>query len=177
MKRLIKLLFLFTLLGVVAGGCQLFQGVKWDESYWYVFQINPADAGTHGFTREDIPTEINQILDENNINANRVKSVVIKEVKATIQSGSLAKNFDIMDSGKLYMNGDGLSPVTVAWWPDPIPSGQTSLILDHTSEELKDHLLTDQLSFAGEGYLNAAHEGTTWVRVDITFEITGKVLF
>jgi hypothetical protein len=177
MKRPIKLLLLFTLLGLMAGGCQLFQGVKWDESYWYVFQIDPAEAGTHDFTREDIPTEINEILDENNISEKRVKSVVLKEVKATIQSNSHATNFDFMDNGKLYMNGQGLSQVTIAWWPDPMPTGKSSIILDHTSEELKDHLLTDQLSFAGVGYLNAAHEGTTWVRVDVTFEITGKVLF
>ena len=177
MKRLIKLLFLFTLLGVVAGGCELFQGVKWDEGYNYTFTINPAEAGTHSFSEEKIPTDIDQILSDNGINANRLESVKIKEIKATIEPGSHETNFDIMKSGKLLMQGKGLSAIQVATWPNPVPAGTSSLALKHTGEELRDHLLSGELTFTGSAVLSEAHEGTTYVRVDVTFELNGRVLF
>lgn len=177
MKRLIKLLFLFTLLGIVAGGCELFQGVKWDEGYYYIFEINPAEAGPHSFSEESIPTDIDQILSENNINENKLESVKIKEVKATIEPNSHESNFNKMESGKIFMQGTGLSQVLVATWPSPVPSNASSVILNHTNEELRDHLLSGELNFLGTGVLNAAHEGTTYVRVDVTFELNGKVLF
>ena len=175
MKRLTKLLFLFTLLGVVAGGCELFQGVKWDEGYYYIFQVNPAEAGPHTFTEDNIPTEIDDILAENNINSNRLESVKIKEVKATIQSNSAESDFSKLQSGELYMNGTGLPKVKLASWTSP--SSSSSIIIPHSDQELRDHLLSTQLNFSGNGVLNAAHEGITYVRVDVQFELTGKVLF
>ena len=177
MKRLIKLLFLFTLLGIVAGGCELFQGVKWDEGYYYIFTINPAEAGTNSFSEENIPTDIDEILSENGIKENKLESVKIKEIKATIEPNSHETDFDIMESGKLLMQGKNLSAVQVATWPDPVPAGTSSLILKHTDQELRDHLLSDELTFTGSAVFNAAHEGTTYVRVDITFELNGKGLF
>jgi len=175
MKKLIKLLFLFSLLGIAAGGCELFQGVKWDEGYYYVFQINPAEAGPHTFTEENIPTDIDEILAANNINEKRLESVKIKEVKATIQSNSHESDFSKLESGKLYMKGKGMTQVTLATWTSP--SSSSSVILKHSDQELRDHLLSSELNFSGTGVLNAAHEGTTYVRVDVTFKLTGKVLF
>jgi len=177
MKRFTKLLFLFTLIGVLSGGCELFQGVKWDEGYYYIFTINPSEAGEQNFSEESIPTDIQQILDDNNIKEEKLQSVVIKEIKATIQPNSHESNFNKLESGKIYMQGDGMSQVTVAWWPSPVPSNVSTVILDHTSDELRDHLLSGELDFSGIGILNAAHEGTTYVRIDVTFELNGKVLF
>ncbi len=177
MKRLIRLLFLFSLIGVSTGGCELFQGVKWDEGYYYIFTINPSEAGEHNFSEEKIQTDIDQILADNNIKEKRLESVIIKEIKATIQPNSHESNFNKMESGKIYMKGKGMSQVTVAYWPSPIPSNVSTVILDHTSDELKDHLLSGELDFSGIGILNAAHEGETYVRVDVQFELTGKVLF
>jgi len=175
MKRLTKLLFLFTLLGVVAGGCELFQGVKWDEGYYYIFQINPAEAGPQTFAEENIPTDIDEILAENNINSNKLESVKLKEVKATIEPNSHESNFSKLESGKLYMKGKGMTQVSLATWTSP--SSSSSVILNHSDQELRDHLLSGELIFSGTGVLNAAHEGTTYVRVDVTFELNGKVLF
>jgi hypothetical protein len=177
MKRLSKLLFLFTLLGIIAGGCELFQGVKWDEGYNYTFTINPAEAGTHSFSEENIPTDIDQILSDNGITEKRLESVKIKEIKATIQPNSHESTFDIMDSGTLYMQGKGLTQVAVATWPNPVPAGASSVVLKHNENELRDHLLSGELTFTGNALLNAAHGGTTYVRVDVTFELNGKVLF
>ena len=175
MKRLIKLLFLFTLLGVVAGGCELFQGVKWDEGYYYIFQINPAEEGPYTFTEENIPTEIDDILAENNISEKRLESVKIMEVKATIQPNSHESDFSKLQSGEVYMNGTGLPKVKLATWDSP--SSSSSVIINHSDQELRDHLLSSQLNFSGNGVLNAEHAGTTYVRVDVKFELTAKVLF
>jgi hypothetical protein len=149
--------------------------VKWDEGYYYIFQINPAEAGPHTFSEENISTDIDQILADNNINENKLESVKIKEVKATIQQNSHETDFSKLQSGKLYMKGKGLSQVTLATWTSP--SSSSSVILNHSDQELRDHLLSGELDFSGTGVLNAAHEGTTYVRVDVTFELNGKVLF
>ena len=176
MKRLIKLLFLFSLLGILAGGCELFQGVKWDEGYYYTFTIDPAEAGEYGFKEEAVPTDIQKVLDDNNVKENKLKSVVIKEIKATIQSNSHESNFNLLEDGKITMHGEGMSPVDVAWWPGPAPQNVSSVLLDHTSNELKDHILSGTLYFSGFANLKAAHEGTTYVRVDVQFELNGKIL-
>ena len=176
MKRLIKLLFLFTLIGVLAGGCELLQGVKFDEGYYYVFTINPTEAGEYNFTEEVVTTDIQQVLDDNNLKEKKLKSVVIKEIKATIQPNSHASNFNILESGKIYMHGEGMKEVTVAWWPSPVPQNVSTVILDNSSDEMKDHILSGKLYFSGLGMLNAAHGGTTMVRVDVTFELNGKVI-
>jgi hypothetical protein len=176
MNRLIKLLFLFSLIGVLAGGCDLLQGVKFDENYYYVFTINPTEAGEYDFTEEVITTDIQQVLDDNNIKEKKLESVVIKEITATIQQGSHETTFNILNSGNITMHGEGMSEVTVAWWPDPVPAGVSSVKLDHNSDNLKDHLLSGKLYFGGVGTLNAAHGGTTMVRVDVIFELNGKII-
>jgi hypothetical protein len=176
MRRLIKLLLLFSLLGVLAGGCELLQGVKFDEGYYYVFTIDPTEAGDYYFNEEVVTTDIQQVLDDNNIKEKKLKSVVIKEIKATIQPGSHESTFNILKSGKITMHGDGMTPVDVAWVPDPVTQNVSTMLLDHSSDDLKDHILSGTLFFAGMGVLNADHEGTTMVRVDVTFELNGKVI-
>jgi len=176
MKRLIKLLFLFSLIGVLAGGCELLKGVKFDESYYYVFTINPTEAGEYNFDEEVITTDIQQVLDDNNIKEKKLESVVIKEITATIQQGSHITTFDILSSGNITLHGEGMSAVTVAWWPDPVPASVSTVKLDHNTDNLKDHLLSGKLYFAGSGILNAAHGGTSMVRVDVIFELNGKII-
>ena len=74
------------------------------------------------------------------------------------------------------MHGDGMTPVDVAWVPDPVTQNVSTMLLDHNSDNFKDHILSGTLFFGGMGVLNADHEGTTWVRVDVTFELNGKVI-
>jgi hypothetical protein len=176
MKRFIKPLFVFSLIGLLAGGCELLQGVKFDEGYYYVFTINPTEAGDYDFAEEVITTDIQKVLDDNNIKEKKLKSVIIKEIKATIQPGSHETTFNILEGGTLYMHGENMKTVTVAYWPDPAPQNVSTVILDHNSDEMKDHVLSGKLYFSGVGTLNADHNGITMVRVDVTFELNGKII-
>ncbi len=175
MKRLTKLLLLFTLIGVLAGGCELLKNsLKFDsDTYYYDFTINPTEAGTYDFDEQIITTGVTQLLEDNNIKSKKLKSARIVEIRAVIQS---AHTFDILDDGEIWFKMSGSSAKVVAWWPSPIPAGSTDVALDATSDDLKDFILSDEFTIGGVGTLNSALTTQAVVRVWFTFELEAKII-
>ena len=57
MERFTKLLVLFTLIGILSGGCELLRNsVKWNEDYSSTFTINLTAGWTDASTRSSILT-------------------------------------------------------------------------------------------------------------------------
>jgi hypothetical protein len=177
MKRLIKLLFLFSLIGILAGGCELLRNsVKFNEDYSVTFTINASEDLEHDFIEQVITTNIQEILDDNGVSAEKLRSATLIEVRAEIESGSSEINFDKVVDGEVYLKLGTKSPLKVAWWDTSTGSGKTVAYLDHTSENLKDYILADTFSAGGWVELNKPTEGTSWVTVYLVFELDGKIL-
>ena len=176
MKKFTKLLLLFTLIGVLTGGCELLKNsTKVDsDTYGYTFPINPTEAGTYSFEEGIITTDIESILDDNNVKRNKLKSAKITEMKAWIYS---SHTFDVVDDGEIYFKFNATSSEkTVAWLPSTIPAGATELDLDFTSDDLKDYILQDSFIIGGWAELNAALEDPASVYVEFSFELEARVI-
>jgi hypothetical protein len=175
MKRLTKLLLLFTLVGVLTGGCELLKNaVKFDsDTYYYDFTINPTEAGVYTFDESVITTGVNQILDDNNVKREKLKSATITEIVAEIQS---EHTFDILDDGVVYIQAGKLSKIALAHWPSPVPASSKSVALDANSANFKDYILEDSFTLSGEATLNSALTSQAIVRVWFSFELEAKII-
>ena len=176
MKRFTKLLFLFTLIGILSGGCELLQNsVKFNEDYSVTFTINAQEDLTHQFIEQNIVTNIQQLLDDNGIKAEKLKSATLIEVRAELEPGSAETNFDKVVDGEIYL-AYGTKVIKAAWWNTSTPAGSTVAKLDHTSENLKDLILSSSFSAGGWIQMNAPTTGTSYVTVYLVFELDGKLL-
>ncbi len=175
MKKITKLFLLFTLIGVLTGGCELLKNsVKFDsDTYYYDFTIPVSEAGVHTFSESIITTGVNQILDDNNVKREKLKSAVITEIVAEIQS---AHTFDILDDGVVYIQAGALKKLALAHWPSPVPASATSVDLDANSANFKDYILQDSFTLSGECTLNSALTSPALVRVWFSFELEAKLI-
>jgi hypothetical protein len=178
MKRLTKLLFLFTLIGVLSGGCELLRNsVKFNEDYSVTFTINPSgDDLTQWFVEQNVPVDIQEALDANNITAEKLRSATLIEVRAELESGSAESNFDKIIDGEIHLQYGTNAAFKAAWWPTSVAAGSTVAYLDFNSTDLKDMLLTDSFNAGGWITLNAPTLGVSYVTVYFVFELDGKIL-
>ena len=176
MKRFTKLLFLFTLIGVLSGGCELLtNSVKFNEEYSVTFTINPSEDNTHQFVDQDIITNIQQLLDDNGLKTDKLKSATLVEVRAEIEPGSAELNFDKVVDGEIHLKY-GTKVIKAAWWNTSTGTGKTIAKLDHTSENLKDLILSSSFSAGGWMELNGPTPGISYVTVYLVFELDGKLI-
>jgi len=178
MKRFTKLLLLFTLIGVLAGGCELLRNsVKWNEDYSITFTINPSGEDlTQDFVTQIVYTNIQEVLDENDISADKLRAANLIEVRAEIEPGSQETNFDKVVDGEIWLQYGTEKPFTVAWWPTSVPAGASVVKLDYKPDDLKPMLLEESFNAGGWVELNKPTEGTSYVRVYFVFELDGKIL-
>jgi hypothetical protein len=178
MKRFTKLLLLFTLIGILTGGCELLKNsVKFNEDYSVTFTINPSGEDlTQAFIEQNITTNIQQILDDNGISSDKLRSATLIEVRAELETGSFETNFDKVIDGEIWLAYGSKSPFKAAWWNTSTPAGSTVSKLDFNSTDLKDMLLQNSFSAGGWIQLNAPTLGVSYVTVYFVFELDGKLL-
>lgn len=178
MKRFTKLLFLFTLIGVVSGGCELLRNsVKFNEDYSVTFTINPSgDDLTQWFIEQNVPVDIQEALDANNVSKEQLRSATLIEVRAELQTGSTEQNFDKIIDGEIHLQYGSNAAFKAAWWPTTMEKGKKVAYLDYNSDDLKDMLFTESFNAGGWITLNAPTLGTSTIRVYFVFELDGKIL-
>ena len=176
MKRFTKLLLLFTLIGVMSGGCELLQNsIKFNEDYSVTFTINASEDLVHELTAQTINTNIQQLLDDNGLNTDKLKSATLVEVRVEIETGSSEINFDKVVDGEIHLKY-GTTEIKAAWWNTSTGLGKTIAYLDHTSNNLKDLVLASSFTAGGWIEMNAPTVGTSYVTVYLVFELDGKLI-
>lgn len=178
MKRFTKLLFLFTLIGILSGGCELLQNsVKFNEDFDATFTINPSGEDlTQWFVEQNVTTNIQQLLDDEGISADKLRSATLVEVRAELESGSHETNFDKVIDGEIWLQYGSEAAFKAAWWPTSTPAGSTVVNLDNNSTDLKDMILQDSFTAGGWIQLDAPTTGVSYVTVYFVFELDGKLL-
>jgi hypothetical protein len=178
MKRFTKLLFLFTLIGVLSGGCELLQNsVKFNADYDVTFTINPSGEDlTQWFIEQTVTTNIQQLLEDEGLSTDKLRSATLIEVRAELESGSEEKNFDKVVDGEIYLQYGSGDPFKAAWWPSATPAGSTVANLDYISTDLKDMLLQNSFNAGGWITLNVPTLGVSYITVYFVFELDGKLL-
>jgi len=178
MKRFTKLLLLFALIGVLSGGCELLKNsVKFNEDFSVTFTINPSGENlTQAFIEQSVTTDIQSILDANNISEDKLRSATLVEVRAELESGSEEKNFDKVIDGEIYLQYGSVTPFKAAWWNTSTPNGATVAKLDYNSTDLKDMILEKTFNAGGWITLNAPTMGVSYITVYFVFELDGKLL-
>ena len=178
MKRFTKLLLLFALIGVLSGGCELLKNsVKFNEDFDVTFTINPSGENlTQAFIEQSVTSNIDQILEDNDITADKLRSATLIEVRAELESGSEEKNFDKVIDGEIYLQYGSGSPFKAAWWNTSTPKGVSVAKLDYNSTDLKDMLLQKSFNAGGWITLNAPTMGVSYITVYFVFELDGKLL-
>ena len=178
MKRFTKLLFLFTLIGVLSGGCELLRNsVKFNEDYSVTFTINPSGEDlTQWFIEQSVTTNIQQLLEDEGLSTDKLRSATLIEVRAELESGSEEKNFDKVVDGEIYLQYGSVDPFKAAWWDPATGLGKTVAYLDYNSTDLKGMLLQNSFSAGGWIQLNTPTMGVSYVTVYFVFELDGKLL-
>ena len=178
MKRFTKLLLLFTLVGIVTGGCELLKNsVKFNEDYSVTFTINPSGEDlTQWFIEQNVTTNIQSILDDNDISADKLRSATLIEVRAELEPGSTETNFDKVVDGEIWLQYGSEAAFKAAWWDPATGLGKTIAYLDYNSTDLKGMLLQDSFNAGGWIQLNAPTMGVSYVTVYFVFELDGKLL-
>ena len=177
MKRITKLLLLFTLIGVLSGGCELLRNsVKFNVDYSVTFTINPSGEDlTQWFIEQNVTTNIQQLLDDEGLSTDKLRSATLIEVRAELESGSEEKNFDKVVDSEIYLQYGSGDPFKAAWWDPATGLGKTVAYLDYNSTDLKDMLLQNSFSTGGWIQLNAPTMGVSYVTVYFVFQLDGEL--
>ena len=174
MKKTHILISLAVMVGIVSTGCEELFGdlLKFDTNYYgYDITIEPSDTlGLLTFTEEVITGDLDPVLQENGVSRDNLKSAILKEGKAKIQT--MGFTFDPVSDIELHISSEGLGSKKIAWL-DPIPEGATEITLELTGDDLKDYLLADEFTIMAVGTLTSQVESEVVIRAEVKFELKG----
>lgn len=116
------------------------------------FVIGPASAGTHYIDVTSVETDIEQILEDNNVKGvDKIDEVILDSAILTIVSGAI--NFDKIESIEIRVSAEGIDEILLASYMD-IPDGLTKLSLDLTDVNLADYISKDTYSVSLDAALS-----------------------
>jgi hypothetical protein len=166
----IILILLFLLFASVS--CEdLFGLLTFDsKEYTLEFVVNPSyDAGYNIFKEEVLQSNLDSILDANDVSEERLKEVHIKEAVALITNPDTTVFFDPLASFSVTIYTDSLGETIIAEM-NPVPDGLRELSLPLKDDDLKNYLLESDFMLSAVGVLSEQTSKPIPVRVKVKFE-------
>lgn len=136
------------------------------------FDIDATDeAGTFAATADVDDVDLVARLDDNDIDEDNLRSVVMQSATATINDLAGEFDFDDVSAGSVTFSGGGLGAVVVA----EIPAGATgtTTALTVRGDDIKAFLLLDDFTVSITGTSTAAIPENVTVTLATAYELTG----
>src|SRR4030042_6907060 len=142
MKNHLGIIIIIIFLSFSSVGCEDLLNLLTFESKEYTleFVVKPVDqAGYHIFKEEVLKSDLDSILDANDVSKERLKEVNIKEAIAMITSPDTTVFFDPLASFTVTIYTDSLGETTIAEM-NPVPDGLRELSLPLKDDDIKKYL-------------------------------------
>jgi len=130
---------------------------------------------TVSFPSPSVNTNITQYLKDNSTDADLVQSVKLDEMNLIIESPSGA-DFSFLKSVRVFIMGEGLSEVEVAHKNNIQASPASPVKLDLTGNEIKEHILKDNISFRVEAVAGDSTATPIDAKIDLKVFVDAKIL-
>jgi len=172
MKNHLGIIVILIFLSFSTVGCEgLFNLLTFEsKEYTLEFVVKPDDkAGYHIFKEEVLQSDLDSILDANDVSKDRLKEVNIKEAIAMITSTDTTVFFDPLTSFTVTIYTDSLGETTIAEM-DQVPDGLRELSFPLKNDDLKNYLFESEFMLSVTGVLSEHTTRHIPVLVKIKFE-------
>jgi hypothetical protein len=172
MKNYIGILIIILFLSFASVSCEdLFGLLKFDsDEYIIEFVISPLDdAGYHIFSEEIFESDLDSVLEANDVSEDRLKEVNIKEAIARITDPDTTVFFDPMASFSLSIYTDSLGEQNIASM-DPVPDGLRVIKMTPVDDDFKNYLFESDFMVTAMGVLSEQTMHPIPVEVKVKFE-------
>jgi len=171
MKNRLGIILIIIFLSVSSVSCEDLFNLTFDsKEYTIEFTVNPVDEkGYHIFKEEVLESDLDSILDANNVSEDRLNAVHVKEAIAVITSLDTTVFFDPLESFKVTIYTDTLDESTLAEIKE-IPDRQRELSLPIKSDDFKDYLFEPEFMLTAIGVLSEQTTKAIPVQVKVKFE-------
>ena len=172
MKNYLGIILIILFLSFASVSCEdLFGLLTFDsKEYTLEFVINPADdIGYHIFKEEVLQSDLDSILDANDVSEERLKEVHIKEAVALITNPDTTVFFDPLASFTVTIYTDSLGETTIAEM-NPVPDGLRELSLPLKDDDVKKYLFESDFMLSAFGALSEQISKPIHILVKVKFE-------
>jgi len=156
MKIYFRIALLFGLFFFISVSCedQANDQLTFDSQYYVIdFAVDPVDrTGYHIFTEETSRSNIDSLLEVNNISRENLKEVHVKEAVINITDPDASTTFDPLEILSVTIYTKTLGEKTIATI-DPVSYGLRELTLVLKEDDLKDYLYEDEFMLSAVGVL------------------------
>lgn len=156
MKIYFRITVLFGILFFVSVSCEdpVSDQQTFDSQYYVIdFAVDPVDrTGYQIFTEETSISNIDSVLEANNLSREKLKEVQVKEAFINITDTDASSTFDPLEILSITIYTKTLGEKTIATI-DPVPRGFRELTLVLEEDDLKDFLYEDEFMLSAVGVL------------------------
>jgi hypothetical protein len=156
MKIYLRTVSIFVLLFFISVSCEDIVNdlLTFDSQYYVIdFAVDPVDrTGYHIFTEETSRSNLDSLLEVNNISREKLQEVHVKEAVINITDSDTASTFDPLEILSVTIYTRTLGEKTIATI-DPVPCGLRELTLTLEEDDLKDFLYEDEFMLSTVGVL------------------------
>jgi hypothetical protein len=169
MKNRLRIIVIIIFLSFSSVGCEdLFDLLTFEsKEYTIEFVVNPIDENI--FIEEVAESDLDSILDANDVSTDRLNEVHVKQAIALITSPDTTVFFDPLAKFVVTIYTDSLGETTIAEI-DPVPDGLREISLQLKVDDLKDYLLEPEFMFTAIGVLSEQTTKPIPVQVKVKFE-------
>jgi len=171
MKNNLGVILILVFLSVSLVSCEDLFNITFDsKEYTIEFRVKPIDErGFHIFKEEVLESDIDSILDANNVSEDRLNSVHIKEAVAVITSVDTTVFFDPLERFEVTIYTDNLDETTIAEL-NTVPDGLREITIPLKDDDLKGYMLEPEFMLTVAGVLSEQTTKAVPVQVKVKFE-------
>jgi len=156
MKNYLRIFCSILILFFLSVSCEdlLSDFLTFDSNYYVIdFAVDPTDrTGYHIFTEETARSDIDSLLEANNVLREKLKEVHAKEAVVKITDADASNTFDPLEKLSVTIYTKSLGEKTIASI-DQIPDGLRDLTLILEEDDLMDYLFEDEFVLSTIGIL------------------------
>jgi hypothetical protein len=123
----------------------------------------------------DVETNSEEVFSQNNTQADRVESVILKNARLTITSPN-GKTFSFLKSVEVYLNADGLPETKIAEKQDIDDAIGSELTLDTFGNDLSEFIKKDKFRIRVKTVTDEAITSEVHIDIACTFFVDAKIL-
>ena len=171
MKNNLGIILIIIFLSMSSVSCEDLFNLTFDsKEYTIEFTVKPIDEkGFHIFKEEVLESDLDSILDANDVSEDRLNAVHVKEAIAVITSLDTTVFFDPLESFKVTIYTDSLDETTIAEMNE-IPDGLRELTLPLKYDDFKDYMFEPEFMLTAIGVLSEQTTKAIPVTVKVKFE-------
>ena len=142
--------------------------------YDFDFTVNPDDieTGVYTFNEEAYKSDLDSLLDENDLDKDNLKSVELDELTLEIINNNIDITFDGIENFELYISATGMPEILIAKI-ESVPPGTRTLNFSIEGKELKEYLEKDMYTIRLKGSISEIPSGVVQIDGKLRFAFTG----